>query len=129
MRNAVLVGAVLSLLGAGAQAQGTHLVVRAGAPILVYKIASINPDCSSLGPATVNLVRAPQGGEASVGERRDYVAFIPGNPRSACNRRKVAATEIFYRSAPGFSGYDSFSAEIIAPNGVAQTRTFTVEVR
>lgn len=129
MRSATLIGAVLVGLGAGAPAEAAHLVVRSGAPIVVYKITALNPDCSTLGPSTVNLLRAPEGGQASVAERRDYVAFIPANPRSACNRRKVPTTEILYQSAPGFSGYDNFSAEIIAPNGVAMKRNFMVEVR
>ena len=132
VRNALLVSIVCCLLGGAAQAQYNarpHLVVRSGALINMYKVSAINPDCSSLGPATINLVEAPQGGQAMVREMPDYLAFPPNNPRSACNHRRVMATELFYRSAPGFVGQDRFSAEIIDGVGVARIRHFSVEVR
>lgn len=132
MREAGLVSAALCLWATAAHTQSDpkpHFVVRPGASLMVYKIASINPDCSSRGHATINLIEGPQGGQASVGEVRDYVAFAPGNPRAACNHRKLAATEMFYRASPNFIGFDNFSAEVIDSEGVARTRHFTVEVR
>ena len=69
------------------------------------------------------------GGQVTLSAGREYLAFAPGNPRSACNRRKLPATEMIYHASPGFAGIDRFSAEVIDPTGVARTRHFEVEVR
>lgn len=132
MRKAGIYGLPLLVLAGAAHAQGDprpHLAVRSGGSVVVNKYVSINPDCSSRGEMAVNLLEGPQGGQVSVAHVRDYVAFAPANPRSACNRRKLAATEIVYRAAPGFSGYDTFKAEVVSPDGVVVTHTYSVEVR
>lgn len=126
------VAAALILPGM-ASAQTTYsrpyIVVARGGLVTVFKSASLNPDCSSLGRSTINLVTAPQGGQVSVGEIRDFLAYIPANPRSACNRRKVATTQLVYRARPDFTGTDRFAAEVITPDGGARTFRFTVQVR
>ena len=72
---------------------------------------------------------APAGGRVSVGLLRDYMAYAPVNPRSACNRRRIPTTEVIYRSRPDFTGVDRFSIEVVAPEGGARTFTYTVQVR
>lgn len=106
-----------------------YIVAASGRSLEVAKYTAINPDCTSLGPIGVNLVVAPQGGEVRVGEGRRYMAFVPANPRSACNRRKIPATFVLYRSQPGFTGQDSFVVEVVFPNGTAQRARITVNVR
>ncbi len=133
-RVATWIAAGLAVSAAGpASAQTTssqtYMVVRAGATITVFKQAYVNPDCSSLGSASVSLVAAPAGGQVSVGNTRDYAAYSPTNPRSACNRRKLPVTVIVYRSRPDFTGTDQFSAEVVMPTGAARTYTFTIQVR
>ena len=132
MRRVMLITAFLTLASGSTRAQynpAPHLVVRSGGQVVMYRLTSLNPDCTSRGYATVNLLEAPRGGEALVADKRDYVAFWPGNPRSACNKRKVPATEIIYKASPGFVGNDAFKAEIIDSEGVSRTRIFRVEVR
>ena len=132
MWRRVAVAFVFSVVAASAWAQydpRPHWVVAAGGSLTIYKIVAINPDCSSLGQAAIHLLSAPAGGQVTLGARRDYLAFAPGNPRSACNHRKLPATEMIYHASPGFAGIDRFSAEVIDATGVARTRHFEVEVR
>ena len=101
-----------------------HWVVAAGGSLTIYKITAVNPDCSSLGRAAIHLLSAPMGGQVTLSAGREYLAFAPGNPRSACNRRKLPATEMIYHVSPGFAGIDRFSAEVIDPTGVAAHAAF-----
>lgn len=64
-----------------------------------------------------------------VGPGMHYNAYAPGNPRSACNHRKLPATIITYRSNAGFTGQDSFVVEEIFPTGTAIKQRFNLEVR
>ena len=114
---------------ANAQLSRPYFVAVSGRSVEVAKYAAVNPDCSSLGATTVNLIVAARAGEVRVGEGSRYMAYTPGNPRSACNRRKIPTTFVTYQSQPGFAGQDSFVIEAIFPNGTAQRARLTVNVR
>jgi hypothetical protein len=117
--------------GTGAQAQVSrpYYVVASGRTLEVAKYTIVNPDCSSMGRTAVNLVEAARAGEVRVGSAGRYMAYASGNPRAACNRRRIPTTVVTYRSMPGFVGQDTFVIEAIFPTGIAQRARITVNVR
>lgn len=117
------------MVHANAQVSRGYWVVASGHPLEVAAISSLYPDCTTMGRTEINLLEAPHGGEVQVGEGTRYPGYVTANARSACNKRKVPATMVTYRSMPGFVGQDSFVIEKIFPYGVAQRQRFTVNVR
>ena len=126
---AALTSTAGTVTDAGAQVSRPYYVAASGRTLEVAKYSNINPDCSSMGAVQVNLVEAARNGEVRVGDGGRFMAFGLGNPRAACNRRKIATTYVTYRSMPGFTGQDTFVVEAIFATGVAQRARITVNVR
>ena len=112
-----------------AQASPFYRLVAAGRTLRVDAFTAMNPDCSSQGPTTVNLVSAPRGGQVTVGRDVDYPNYAALNVRAACDRRRVPQTTIEYRASPGFVGRDQFTVELQFPGGLARTVRYFVNVR
>ena len=129
---AVFVPAVLTAGPATAQvaqASPYYRVVAAGRTLRVDAYTAMNPDCSSRGPTTVNLLSAPRGGQITVGRAYEYPNYVAANVRSACDRRRVAQTTLDYRASPDFVGQDQFTVELQFPGGIARTVRYFVNVR
>lgn len=125
-----IVGLGVSLVVGSSSAQAqNYKVVAAGQRVKMDTLASLDPTCRSLGRTEVNLLTAPQGGQVETLLGRDYPAYVAANVRSVCDKQRVPVTMIFYRASPGFSGSDSFDAEIVFPQGNARRVRYKVEVR
>lgn len=124
-------GAILCA-GAAAHAEpigSSYKVVRSGqmAPMAFHY--SLFPDCRSRGRVAMNLVSPPGNGEIFVASLKDHPSYPAGSAETACNRQRVQGTEVYYKSAPGFTGTDSYVIERVFPGGNAQLFKITVSVR
>jgi len=128
MRAAITI-AIAMLSATAAQAQFVTKYAVSGQPLKLDFAASVNPDCSSLGPPTIRVVRVPEHGRLTVVQTKDFATFRPSNPRSVCNQRRVAGTAIRYVSQRGFIGMDAAGVEIIFASGNLRQANFTINVR
>lgn len=104
-------------------------VTSPGREVLVMFFYTINPDCSSRGPASVAVGPPPQGGTVTSVSGRDFPNFAPDNPRFVCNKRRVEGTRILYRAKPGFVGTDSFVVQVVNANGELSLVNTQIDVR
>jgi hypothetical protein len=58
---------------------------------------SINPDCSSIGVASVRTIEGPQHGKLTIGKGSGFTNFPQENPRQACNRRRTEGMLMYYQ--------------------------------
>jgi hypothetical protein len=123
MRIAVL---VLVLLFSFAPAHAQK-VVASGRPLMLYEAYSTNPDCSSAGAVVVRLAQGPEHGRVSIRSTGVFPKFPESNPRSACNRRRVAGMQATYVSQRGYTGPDHVVLEALFPAG--QGRRITMSIR
>ena len=92
-------------------------------------LASINPDCSSIGYATVRLVDGPSHGVVTTDKGRDFRPFAAGNPRHVCNGRRLAGLKVLYQSEQGFYGTDRVRILVIAASGTEREASYAIRVR
>ena len=92
-------------------------------------LASINPDCSSIGFATVRLIEGPAHGVLTTDKGRDYRPFAKPNPRHACNKKRLAGLKVFYQSETGFVGTDRIRILVVAASGSEREATYEIRVR
>jgi len=107
----------------------TERVVGAGRTQKIGYFAAIDPTCHSMGQMTINLLDEPHGGRIQVMQGREYPSFATFNTRSSCNKSKLPATQLFYAAAPGYTGEDEFTIEVVGPLGAAQRWRYRVTVR
>ena len=130
----IATAAVLSLAAVPAMAQvqqvtPNYKVVEHGRSVKVANYGSYNPDCSSIGRATINLMSAPQGGTVETANGHDYPVFTSNNVRFQCDKRSLPSTQLYYRAAPNFTGTDTFTVEVVFSGGEARQYRYTVYVR
>jgi len=92
-------------------------------------IYAINPDCSSIGLASVRVIGQPDHGNIAVENGTGYSNFPPENQRYECNKRKSEGISIVYEPHPGFTGADSITLDIIFPHGLETKRHYSIEVK
>jgi hypothetical protein len=102
-------------------------VVASGRPLMLYEANSTNPDCSSAGAVVLRVAQGPEHGRVSVRRTGVFPRFPESNPRSVCNRRRVAGMQATYVSQRGYLGPDAVVLEALFPNG--QGRRITVSIR
>lgn len=110
-------------------AKADYKVVAAGQRVKMDTLSSLDPTCRSLGTTDVNLITAPQGGQVETVLGHEYPYYAAANVRAVCDKRRVPVTMIYNRASPGFSGSDSFDAEVLFPDGTARRVHYTVQVR
>jgi len=128
MRAAIAIATVM-LSATAAQAQFATKYAVSGRPLKLDFANSTNPDCSSIGPPTNRVVRAPEHGRLTVAQTSDFPNFPASNTRSECNRRRVAGAALHYVSQRGFTGMDAVGVEIIFASGNMRQKSFTINVR
>ena len=96
--------------------------------IVIWGGAAVDPDCSPHPGSTLTVVAPPSHGEVKVVEEPIYVAFPPGNPRSACNSKKVPGRHVYYTASPGYSGHDRVVLEGASEDGRVRRVTIDVNV-
>ena len=97
--------------------------------IILWRNTAINPDCTEVPGVTLSVLRPPEHGKATVSDEPVFVAFPQGNPRSACNTRKVPGHEAFYQADAGFTGHDKLVLQGSSPEGHIREITVDILVR
>jgi hypothetical protein len=98
-------------------------------PIILWRNAAINPDCSAVPGVTLKVLRPPQHGAATLTDGPVYVSFPAANPRAACNSRKVPGHEVTYQAASGYSGHDRVVLQGSSPDGHVRQVSIDIDVR
>ena len=78
---------------------------------------SINPDCTSIGFASVRVIEQPQHGRITVENGTGFTNFPAANPRAECNKRRSDGVAIIYEPEPGYTGSNSVDFETIYATG------------
>jgi len=107
----------------------SNVTVAAGSTVLLVKSFSINPDCSPLGYNSLRITQEPVHGTAVVTEGRDYPSYRAGNPRSACNKKKLPAMLLKYTPEDDFTGSDFLATEVISEDGSDSKHQFSITVK
>jgi hypothetical protein len=97
-------------------------------PLPADFLYAINPDCSSIGVASVRTLEAPQHGKLTIAKGSGFSNFPQDNPRHACDRRRSEGMLMFYRPDPGFLGADSVTVEVLFGDGGARKRHYAITV-
>ena len=122
--------AVLAVVPASAAPiSSVYKVVRSGALAPMGFHYYLGDGCRSPGPVVINLVTPPRNGEVSEGPRSRRPTYASGRHLAACNGIRVRGLQVYYRSAPGYTGPDSYVVERVFPNGDAQRFRIGVSVR
>ena len=128
-RNPLLPGLLAAAALCGPALADETRIVPSGTNQQIDFFASVNPDCSSPGLPVVRLVDGPQAGTITTDKGRDFMAFARGNPRSSCNKRRVAGVKMFYRSPKGFMGTDHVRILVISASGTGREATYAIQAR
>jgi hypothetical protein len=129
---------ILSTLAlAGCQASGggatrvfnVNKVASPTNPIKLDFAASLNPDCSSIGPIEVRVITQPTLGQVQISRAQDYPRFTSNNQRYRCNARAVPGVRTMYTPRGGAIGQDTIVTETFFPSGNSHRTTFNVTVR
>ena len=96
---------------------------QAGRDIRIAIFGSLKPDCTPGQLPTVKLKQPPANGTVTVRQTRIRATNI-----KQCLAVEVPAFVAFYRSAPGFTGQDSVTIEVVSPGGKTQLHRYTVTV-
>ena len=123
---AFLLALCLCLCGsAWAQTDTTQRSVKgaAGQDIRVGVYATIRSDCKSGPPPTIRLTKQPSHGQVTVKQGKLRTTNL-----KQCLVAEVPAFVVIYKSAPGFSGDDALTLEVINANGKTQVQNITINV-
>jgi hypothetical protein len=92
-------------------------------------VFDLNPDCSSIGYATIQVSEPPKHGKLSVENGTGFSTFAANNPRFECNRRRTDGVVLSYDPDSGFTGADSLMVEVLLPDGSSHKRHYSIEVK
>ena len=112
-----------------AQAADISRTVPTGKNQRIDFLASVNPDCSSIGIPTVRLLEGPDNGVVTTDKAKDFLPFPKTNIRSKCNGRRVAGLKIFYQSTSEFFGVDRVKLLVISASGGEREATYSIQVK
>jgi hypothetical protein len=97
-------------------------------PLWVDFLYSINPDCSSVGVASVRTIEEPKHGKLTIAKGTGFSNFPQDNPRKACNRRRSEGMLMYYRPENGYLGQDSVTVDVIYGDGNSRKRHYAITV-
>ena len=106
-----------------------YKVVRSGALAPMGFHHHLEDGCRSPGPVAVNLITPPRDGEVSEGPRNAHPSYEAKSHLAARNRIRVRGTQVYDRSAPSYTGPNSYVIQRVFPNGDAQRFRIDVSVR
>jgi hypothetical protein len=90
---------------------------------------ALNPDCSSLGYATVRIIEAPKHGKLAIEQGTGFSTFLESNQRFACNKRRTDGVNVSYTPEAGYVGTDSMLLDVINADGSYNKRHYAIEVK
>jgi len=102
--------------------------VDSGARQVIDNYYSVNPDCGNEGYPEIKVMQVPTHGTVAVENGDTYSSFTKDNVRYECNKKKVASSQLFYQSSPGFHGKDSFTIQVRFVNSNLRLITYNVDV-
>jgi hypothetical protein len=103
--------------------------VASGGKLRLDFLYSINPDCTSIGFATVRIVEQPRHGRITVDNGTGFTNFPASNPRAECNKRRSDGVVVVYEPEPGYFGADSLDFDAIFASGSLSKRHYAIDVR
>jgi hypothetical protein len=104
-------------------------VAAADQKLLVTFVYDLNPDCSSIGYATVRITEQPQHGTVTMENGTGFSTFAQNNIRYECNKRRSDGVVVSYAPEAGFTGADSLTVDVILPDGGFNKRHYAIDVR
>lgn len=104
-------------------------VVPKGEARAIAFYASLNPDCSVIGPVVIRVLTPPARGRLTVEAAEAFTRYGPGAPLAPCNSRKVPGTRLTYEAPEGFEGMDTFRILVINADGSGYESDVRVSVR
>lgn len=119
----------LVISATAAQAADIARTVPSGKNQRIDFLASVNPDCSSIGIPTVRLVEGPDNGVVTTDKAKDFLPFPKTNVRSKCNGKRVAGLKLFYQSTSEFFGVDRVRLLVISASGGEREATYVIQVK
>ncbi len=90
---------------------------------------ALNPDCTSLGFATVRILGQPKHGKFTYENGTGFTTFPQDNSRSECNKRRSDGVILTYEPDMGFIGSDSIDIDVIFASGFSRNRHYSIEVK
>jgi Domain of Unknown Function with PDB structure (DUF3857)/Transglutaminase-like superfamily len=90
---------------------------------------ALNPDCTSIGFATVRIIEQPHHGRITVENGTGFTNFPQNNLRYQCNKSRADGVVVIYEPHSGFTGTDSVNIEAIYPTGTSGKRHYSIEVK
>ena len=112
----------------GAAATPIEKTTFSGTVQTVYYFYAVNPDCTSGGLPTLEVVRAASHGSISFQNVEHYTEFPSTNQRYECNKQKSPSVAVVYTSEETYVGTDRFAVKSVFPSGSSQTKEFVVTV-
>jgi transglutaminase-like putative cysteine protease len=90
---------------------------------------ALNPDCTSLGFATVRVLDQPKHGKITFENGTGFPTFPQDNLRYECNKRRSDGVVLTYEPDSGFTGMDSINIDVIFASGSSRKRHYSIEVK
>jgi hypothetical protein len=90
---------------------------------------SLNPDCTSLGFATVRILEPPKHGKVTFENGTGFPTFPQNNLRYECNKSRSDGVVLTYEPDSGYTGTDSINVDVIYASGTSAKRHYSIEVK
>jgi hypothetical protein len=104
-------------------------IVAADRDLRLDFLYAINPDCTSIGFATVRILEQPKHGTITIENGTGFTNFPTTNLRAECNKRRSDGVVIVYKPDAGYTGPDSADFDAIFATGSLSKRHYTIEVK
>jgi hypothetical protein len=101
----------------------------AGQCLRIDFITSINPDCTSVGYATVRPTNQPQHGTLKIETTTGFTTFPADNIRAECNKRRSDGVALTYEPEADYTGPDTIDVDVIFASGSFRKIRYAIEVR
>ena len=111
--------------------QDVHLsrAVLPGEQTKLWWATLLNPDCTAAGTMTTDVVSPPRHGQVAISNDPVFPNFLPPNPRSACDARKVPGVQALYIATPDFHGHDRLILRNATSDGRMRRIVVDIDVR
>jgi hypothetical protein len=119
----------VSAPGPGAQTAQLTRVAAAGKRLQIGFLVALNPDCSSIGYATVRTIEEPKHGQITAENGTGFSSFAKDNLRFDCNKSRSDGVLLFYDPEPGFVGDDAVEINVIYASGTARRMRYAISVQ
>jgi hypothetical protein len=103
--------------------------VAAGQKQRMEFLYSINPDCTSIGFATVRILDAPKHGAVTIENGTGFTNFPQNNLRYECNKRRSDGVVVSYEPESGYTGPDAINVDVIYASGISRKRHYAIDVK